>query len=107
MYLLSWGALFVSAFYSLYFRSKALYVILVSFLVYVAAAVAPETSKDSAVYVDYYNAVVAAVPVNVEFSFKLICYIAEYFFSSSAGIFYIYALISIPVKAFVIWSLNS
>lgn len=106
MYVLGWGAVFISAFYSLYSRPKALYVILVGFLVYVAAAVAPETSKDAVVYVSYYDAVVAGTPVDVEFSFKLFCYIAEYFFSSSVGIFYIYALVSIPVKAFVIWRLS-
>ncbi|SFH78154.1 EpsG family protein [Pseudomonas guineae] len=106
MYMLAWWALFVSALYSLYSRSKTLYVILVGFFIYVAAVVAPETSRDAAVYIDYYNSVIAGVPVDVEFSFKLICYVAEYFFSSSAGIFYIYALISIPVKAFVIWRLS-
>lgn len=53
-----------------------------------AAAVAAETSKDAVVRVSNYDAVVAGTLVDVEFSFKLLCYIAEYF-SSSFGVFYI------------------
>lgn len=73
---------------------------------YVAAFVAPENSRDAVVYLDYYRSIMSGEAVDVELSFRLVSYLASFLFSSGIGVFFIYAFLSVPIKAFVIWKLS-
>lgn len=106
MFLSVWGGVFLSSILSLRYRMKFLYWGLVALLVYVAAFVAPENSRDAVAYLDYYRSIMSGEAVDVELSFRLISYLASFLFSSGIGVFFIYAFLSVPIKAFVIWKLS-
>jgi len=106
VFLSVWGGIFLSSIVSLQYRIKLLYWGLVALLVFVAAFVAPENSRDAVVYLDYYHSIISGNAVDVELSFRLVSYLAEFLFSSGMGVFYIYAFLSVSIKSFVIWKLS-
>ncbi len=106
MFLSVWGGVFLSSILSLRYRMKFLYWGLVALLVYVAAFVAPENSRDAVAYLDYYRSIMSGEAVDVELSFRFVSYLASFLFSSGIGVFFIYAFLSVPIKAFVIWKLS-
>ena len=98
MFLSVWGGVFLSSILSLRYRMKFLYWGFVALLVYVAAFVAPENSRDAVAYLDYYRSIMSGEAVDVELSFRLVSYLACFLFSSGIGVFFIYAFLSVPIR---------
>ena len=87
--------------------TKTLYWIFVVLMFLIAAFRPVGTDKDSMNYMlMYFNPAYGADSSTVEYSFKLIVQVVKFLFNDVRGLFVVYALLSIPLRAYVLEKLS-